>query len=196
MRKGEQTRLHIIMKSAELFNEKGYTGSTIQDIMNATGLTKGGIYRSFANKDEIALEAFAYAGQVLWGHFAEAVEGASTATGKVIAMCDVYSDTVHNPPLKGGCPFLNTAVESDHSFPILRERALGAYEQMLGFIQGILQKGVAEGEFRTDLPAESVASFIFSAIEGGIMASRLSRDNKHVGYAKANIELLLTSFKK
>ncbi|NOU88605.1 TetR family transcriptional regulator [Paenibacillus sp. LMG 31460] len=196
MRKGEKTRLHIIMKSAELFNEKGYAGSTIQDIMTVTGLTKGGIYRSFANKDEIAIEAFTYAGQVLWGHFAEAVEGASTATDKVLAMCDVYSDTVHNPPMKGGCPFLNTAVESDHSFPILRDHAVGAYEQMLAFIQGILLKGVEDGEFRSDLDTESVASFLFSSIEGGIMASRLTHDNKHVSYAKRNIELLLTTFTK
>lgn len=196
MRKGEKTRLHIIMKSAELFNEKGYANSTIQDIMAVTGLTKGGIYRSFANKDEIALEAFAYAGQVLWGHFAKAVEGAATATDKVLAMCDVYSDTVHNPPIRGGCPFLNTAVESDHSFPILRDRALGAYEQMFAFIQGILQKGAEDGEFRSDIDTESVASFLFSSIEGGIMASRLTHDNKHVGYARRNIEQLLNSFKK
>jgi TetR/AcrR family transcriptional repressor of nem operon len=196
MRKGEKTRLHIIMKSAELFNEKGYAGSTIQDIMTVTGLTKGGIYRSFANKDEIAIEAFAYAGQVLWGHFAEAVEGASSAMDKVLAMCDVYSDTVHNPPIKGGCPFLNTAVESDHSFPVLRDHAVRAYKQMLAFIQGILLKGVEDGEFRSDLDTESVASFLFSSIEGGIMASRLTHDNKHVSYARSNIQLLLTTFTK
>ncbi|MDF2958570.1 MAG: TetR family transcriptional regulator [Paenibacillus sp.] len=195
MRKGEKTRMHIIMKSAELFNEKGYAGSTIQDIMEATGLTKGGIYRNFANKDEIALEAFAYAGEVLWGHFAAAIEGAATATGKIIAMCDVYGDTAHNPPIKGGCPFLNTAVESDHSFPVLRDRAVGAFEHMLSFIQGILHQGIANGEYRTDMDTESVASFIFSSIEGGIMASRLTRDNKHVNYARRNIEQLLNTFK-
>ncbi|TXK84833.1 TetR/AcrR family transcriptional regulator [Paenibacillus sp. N3.4] len=195
MRKGEQTRMQIIMKSAVLFNEKGYAGSTIQDIMDVTGLTKGGIYRSFANKDEIALEAFAYAGQVLWGYFAAAMEVATTATDKIIAMCDVYSDTVHNPPIKGGCPFLNTAVESDHSFPVLRDRAMDAYLHMLSFIQGILQQGISEKEFRPDMDTESVASFIFSSVEGGIMASRLTRDNKHVYYAKKNIELLLTTFK-
>jgi AcrR family transcriptional regulator len=194
MRKGEKTRTHIIMKSAELFNQKGYAGTTIQDIMEATGLTKGGIYRNFSNKDEIALEAFEYAGQVLWGHFLTAIEGLETATEKILAMCNVYSDTVHNPPIKGGCPFLNTAVESDHSFPILRDHALAAYENMLSFIQSILQQGVADGEFRSEMDTESIASFIFSSIEGGIMASRLTRDNKHVAYAMKNIELLLTTF--
>ncbi|MBW7456596.1 TetR/AcrR family transcriptional regulator, partial [Paenibacillus sepulcri] len=50
MRKGEQTRLRIIMKSAELFNRKGYAATTMQDIMDETGLTKGGLYRSFSGK--------------------------------------------------------------------------------------------------------------------------------------------------
>ncbi|MFE5318037.1 TetR/AcrR family transcriptional regulator [Paenibacillus sp. NPDC056579] len=195
MRKGEKTKLHIIMKSAELFNEKGYTGSTIQDIMEATGLTKGGIYRNFANKDEIALEAFAYAGKVLWEHFAAAVQQASTATGKLLAMCDVYSDTVHNPPIQGGCPFLNTAVESDHSFPVLRDRALEAYESMMSFIQSILKEGIDAGEFRSEMNTESVASFIFSSIEGAIMASRLTRDNKHIGYARGHIEQMLNMYR-
>lgn len=143
----------------------------------------------------IALEAFAYAGKVLWGHFAAAIEGAATATDKIIAMCDVYSDIVHNPPIKGGCPFLNTAVESDHSFPVLRENAVGAFNQMLSFIQGMLQQGVSEGEFRSDMDTESMASFVFTSIEGGIMASRLTRDNKHVAFAKDNIQALLNSYR-
>jgi AcrR family transcriptional regulator len=196
MRKGEKTRIHIIMKSAELFNDKGYAGTTMQDIMEATGLTKGGLYRNFSSKDEIALEAFKYAGQVLWEHFSKAMEGCETATGKILAMCGVYSDTVHNPPIKGGCPFLNTAVESDHAFPVLRDEALAAYVQMLSFIEGILKQGVAEGEFQADMDTESVASFVFSSIEGGIMASRLTRDNKHVHYATQNIERLLKSFQR
>ncbi|OCT11265.1 TetR family transcriptional regulator [Paenibacillus pectinilyticus] len=195
MRKGEQTRLRIIEKSAVLFNEKGYTGTTMQDIMDVTGLTKGAIYRSFASKDDIAIEAFQYAGQVLWQHFSAAIETQDTATGKIIAMCDVYRDTVHNPPLQGGCPFLNTAVESDHSFPVLRDHAVGAYSQMLGFIQSLLAEGLRTGEFQPEMELESVASFIFSTIEGGIMAGRLMRDNRHVAYAMQNIERLLLSYK-
>ncbi|TVY01892.1 TetR/AcrR family transcriptional regulator [Paenibacillus cremeus] len=195
MRKGEQTKLRIIEKSAVLFNEKGYTGTTMQDIMDVTGLTKGAIYRSFASKDDIAIEAFQYAGQVLWQHFSEAMAKETTAIGKILAMSDVYQDTAYNPPIQGGCPFLNTAVESDHSFPVLRDHALGAYTQMLDFIQSLLAQGVANGELQAGMELESVASFIFSSMEGGIMASRLTRDNRHVAYARQNIERLLLSYK-
>jgi AcrR family transcriptional regulator len=195
MRKGEKTKIHIIMKSAELFNQKGYAATTMQDIMEATGLTKGGIYRSFSSKDDIAIEAFKYAGEVLWGHFSAAIDGCRTATEKILAMCDVYSDAVHNPPMSGGCPLLNTAVESDHSFPVLRDHALTAYEQMSAFIRSILGQGIAAGEFRSDMDVESAASFIFSSIEGGIMASRLTRDNKHVLYAMQHIERWLMIYR-
>ncbi|MEK8132825.1 TetR/AcrR family transcriptional regulator [Paenibacillus filicis] len=196
MRKGEQTKLLIIQKSAELFNQKGYVGTTMQDIIDATGLTKGGVYRGFSNKDEIAMAAFQYAGEVLWEHFTAAMEGKQTATEKILAIGQVYSDTVHNPPMKGGCPFLNTAVESDHAYPVMRDQAVEAYVQMLSFIQSLLAEGIAAGEFQEDLEVESVASFIFSSVEGGIMASRLTRDNRHVAYAIDNIERLLLTYRR
>ncbi|GEC90420.1 TetR/AcrR family transcriptional regulator [Brevibacillus brevis] len=195
MRKGEKTKLHIIQKSAELFNQNGYTGTSMQDIMNATGLTKGALYRGFTSKDEIAIEAFKYAGEVLQEHFAAALEKQDTATAKLVAMAKVYSDAVNNPPLQGGCPLLNTAVESDHSFPVLRDYAVAAYQETISFMQGLLEDGIAQGEFRSEMDAEAVASVIFSSIEGAIMASRLTLDNKHVLFAIKHIEQLLLTYK-
>ena len=61
MTKGEQTRQRLVAEAAGLFNRQGYEGSSMQDIMQATGLQKGGIYRHFGTKEELAQEAFDYA---------------------------------------------------------------------------------------------------------------------------------------
>src|ERR1700720_218337 len=61
--KGEQTRRDIVQKSAPLFNQKGYEGTSLSDLMEATGLQKGGIYRHFSSKEELATESFDYS----WG---------------------------------------------------------------------------------------------------------------------------------
>src|SRR6266853_254173 len=61
MRKGEQTRHEIIRKAAPIFNQKGYEGAALSDLMEATGLEKGGIYRHFDSKQQLAAEAFDYA---------------------------------------------------------------------------------------------------------------------------------------
>src|SRR5712671_908790 len=60
MTKGEQTRKKIVQAAAPIFNQRGYEGSSLNDLMNATGLQKGGIYRHFSSKEELATEAFDY----------------------------------------------------------------------------------------------------------------------------------------
>ncbi|HET8924648.1 MAG TPA: TetR/AcrR family transcriptional regulator, partial [Candidatus Acidoferrum sp.] len=60
MTKGEQTRRKIVEAAAPIFNKRGYEGSSLSDLMDATGLKKGGIYRHFSNKEELAAEAFDY----------------------------------------------------------------------------------------------------------------------------------------
>jgi TetR/AcrR family transcriptional repressor of nem operon len=196
MRKDEKTRQHIIIKSAELFNQKGYAGSSIQDIIEATGLTKGGIYRRFSNKDEIAVEAFEYAGQVLMEQVSAAINNADTVIDKIMAVCNVHIDPVNNPPIKGGCPLLNTAVECDDNFPMLRDKALAAYEEMLCLIKGILEHGISVGEIRPDVDIDSFSSFIVSSLEGSVMSRRLSRDSKHVRFVMQQLRLLLKTYIK
>ena len=59
MTKSERTRQFIIERSAALFNRKGYAGTSLNDIIEVTGLSKGGIYGNFKKgKEEIAVAAF------------------------------------------------------------------------------------------------------------------------------------------
>jgi AcrR family transcriptional regulator len=61
MSKAQETKTRIIAQAATLFNQQGYTGTSVSDLMRATGLQKGGIYNHFHSKDELALEAFDFA---------------------------------------------------------------------------------------------------------------------------------------
>jgi len=61
MSKGDETRERIIAKAGELFNQRGFEGTSLSDLMHATGLEKGGIYRHFRSKEELAAESFDYA---------------------------------------------------------------------------------------------------------------------------------------
>ncbi|MED4754985.1 TetR/AcrR family transcriptional regulator [Brevibacillus choshinensis] len=196
MRKGEKTRQHIIEKSAGLFNQKGYAGSSIQDIIQVTGLTKGGVYRTFSGKDEIALEAFDYASRIMMEHFLKAAEKTETAIDKIIEVCAVYEDPVNHPPIEGGCPLLNTAVEADDGYLPLREKAVTAHRQFSTFIQNILDEGVITGELSSGLNTEALASFVVSSLEGGVMTSRLTRNNKHIGFVIQQIKLVLSTYRQ
>jgi hypothetical protein len=67
VRKGEETRQEIIRKAAPIFNQKGYDGAALSDLMRATGLKKGGIYRHFDSKQELAETPSTTLGKSPWG---------------------------------------------------------------------------------------------------------------------------------
>src|ERR1700756_383274 len=110
MTKGEVTRQKIIEQAAPLFNRLGYAGCSMQDIMAATGLEKGGLYRHFSSKEELAEEAFCYSlarvTEARWGGI-DQVEGSVEKLRFLIRrFVDIHSI------FPGGCPVMNTAIDA------------------------------------------------------------------------------------
>ena len=66
MGKAVETRQAIIEKAAVIFNKNGYQRTTMSTLTKALGLTKGAIYGHFADKDELAVEAFRYSGRKIY----------------------------------------------------------------------------------------------------------------------------------
>jgi AcrR family transcriptional regulator len=172
--KSDKTKLFIIEKAAPIFNSKGYAATSMQDIIDATGLAKGGIYGNFNTKDEIALEAFDYSFNKLREAIAFKIKNEKTATGKLEAILDFYHNYTSSPIIAGGCVLLNTATDADDTLPFLKERAKKGLKDMLYSLKTILEKGMANGEFSENMNAQIEAESIFASIEGGIMMSQLN----------------------
>src|SRR5271163_3786502 len=125
--RGETTRRRIVEQSASVFNRHGYSGTSMSELMAATGLEKGGLYRHFASKQDLAAAAFDYA----WEHVSEprrrGLENCATSLEKLQLLVKNF---VEQPPrtLAGGCPLLNTAIDSDDGNPVLRGKARAALD--------------------------------------------------------------------
>jgi TetR/AcrR family transcriptional repressor of nem operon len=173
MTKGEETRQRIIRKAAPLFNRRGYEGSSMGEIMEATQLEKGGIYRHFSGKEELAAEAFDYA-------WSEAIKTRTHDLDQIENSVDRLKQFVTNfverrPSITGGCPLLNTAIDSDDGNALLRARARKALEQWQTWLRGIISAGIRKGEIRSEVPGKRVADVIISSLEGALMMGRLQQ---------------------
>jgi TetR/AcrR family transcriptional regulator, transcriptional repressor for nem operon len=183
MSKGEETKAMIIEKSAALFNQQGYAGSSMSDIMQVTGLQKGGIYNHFASKDDLALQAFDFAIAQIKQRYREAWGSKQNSIERLQAIINVfriYIDNPEHPIIKGGCPLLNTAVESDDAHPALKIRAQQAMKSWRDLFNGIMQKGIKKGEIKQNTDVDEVVSIIISTLEGSVMMSKLCDDSIHV----------------
>lgn len=175
MSKGEQTRRRIIEEAAPLFNQRGYEGCSIQDIMDATGLEKGGIYRHFDSKEELAAEAFDFA----WATTIERRwQKLDSIPDQVDRLKQHIANFVARTGLPGGCPLLNTAVDSANKNPVLRERvreALHGWQRMLG---EIVEDGKQAGTIRPEVDGCKLANMIIWSVEGAMLIGRIERSDQ------------------
>jgi TetR/AcrR family transcriptional regulator, transcriptional repressor for nem operon len=178
--KAERTRIHILEKTAPLFNKKGFDGTSLSDLTVSTGLTKGALYGNFHNKEDIAMEAFKYSMTRVREMVRKKVDPELTHKKKLIAMLDFYSQYVFNPPVPGGCPLMNTAVEADDNLPGMRRVVVKELMSTVMFIYNLLKKGIKAGEFKKDINPRELAYTFFCAIEGAVMFSRVERSEEPI----------------
>jgi TetR/AcrR family transcriptional repressor of nem operon len=174
IRKGQRTRGTIIRKAASVFNQRGYAGTSMADLMETTGLEKGGIYRHFQSKEELAVAAFDYAWTETKRGHRKGLESLHTAPAKLHAMIDNFVDKVHCLP--GGCPLLNTATDADDGNLALRAHAQAALDEWFALIERTLRDGIERGELVKDISPREVATILISTLEGSVMISRLNGD--------------------
>ena len=176
MSKGEETRERILARSAQLFNRQGYFGASLADIMRETGLEKGGIYNHFSSKEQLALEAFDYAYGLVQQRVRAALAGKHNAIERLLAIVSVFQSEAEDPPVAGGCPILNTAIEADDANEVLRDRARSAMDDWRATIHRIVNKGIERQEIRPGTDADEVATILITTLEGAIMLSNLYKD--------------------
>ncbi len=174
MTKAEKTRQFIIDRTAPIFNTKGYAGTSLNDMIAATGLTKGSIYGNFANKDEVALAAFdCNLGKVNTIIRTE-MDKRTSCKDKLLVYPEVYENFRAFSFPKGGCPVLNTATESDDTHPVLKQKAQDAINGWKKGIVSLIQKGVADKEFKKIEDPEEFAITVIAMIEGATMIANLT----------------------
>ncbi|MFM2311603.1 MAG: hypothetical protein RLZZ04_879 [Cyanobacteriota bacterium] len=188
MSKAQQTKARIVQQAATVFNQKGYAGSSIADIMQATGLKKGGIYNHFASKDELAVAAFDYAVSLMSQEVWSAVKTKRNAIARLQALVSSYLVYIDTPPIVGGCPILNTAIEADDTDSPLRDRAIAAINNWRSLIVRIINQGIKKGEIPATIEPDTVATIIICNIEGAIMMSQLEKNPVHLERAVAHLQ--------
>jgi TetR/AcrR family transcriptional repressor of nem operon len=169
MSKAERTRQFIVEKTAPIFNTKGYAGTSLTDMTEATGLTKGSIYGNFVNKDEVALASFDYNHKKVVAIINQEMDKVKTVKEKLLVYAYVYENFMKLPFPKGGCPLLNTATEADDTHPQLREKVGEAIINWKNKVVNFLKQGAESKEFKMPANPEQWALTMIATIEGSIM---------------------------
>lgn len=189
MKKGELTRQKIIATAAPLFNQRGFAGCSMQDVMEATGLEKGGLYRHFSTKEELAAEAFRYA---LSTSVKTRTDGLESA-GQPLEQLRLFVRRFVEEPSKmaGGCPLMNTSIDADDGNSLLRELARGAMADWTARLAEIVAEGIRRREIRRGVDPRRIAHTVIATLEGALMISQIEGARHALRDARESLEELL-----
>jgi len=193
--KSERTRLYIIEKTAPVFNEKGFAGTSMSDLTEATGLTKGSIYGNFENKDEVALAAFDYNFKKVTAYLKDRILAKQNAVERLLVYPETYANFLKIPFLKAGCPILNTSTEADDTHPALKEKAAEALRFWKKSIENQIKRGIERGEIKPQTDPTTVAVVVMSLIEGAVMQAKVTGRSTELKIAMNFLVQLLEDLK-
>ena len=179
MTKAERTKHFIVEKAAPIINKKGMAATSINDITEATRLTKGSVYGNFESKDEICLEAFDYLVKRLSADIEMAIGRATSSRDKLYALFDFYLASITQDN-NYGCPLMNFGTEADDTNPQIKVKVSKAIMATENRIAKIIRAGIDAGEFKQTMDAESFSIKTFAMIEGGLWIARLQGNTKQL----------------
>jgi TetR/AcrR family transcriptional regulator, transcriptional repressor for nem operon len=171
--KAERTKQFIIEQSAPIFNSKGIAGTTIDDILAATKMAKGGIYGNFENKEAISIASVDFLFGKMSAKAYSVMSKEKTAVKKLWAFIDLRENPLV-PFIEGGCPILNFGVDSDNTNPTVKRKVKAMIEgSMASFIE-ILKQGIVNGELSDKLNPEEYCLKVLIMLEGATLVSRVT----------------------
>jgi TetR/AcrR family transcriptional repressor of nem operon len=197
MSKAEQTKAFIVRKTASIFNKKGYAGTSLADLEQATGLTKGALYGNFKNKDEIALTVFDHNIQLVKEVFFGKRDPSKNPLEQLLAIPVSIKMNFPSLTAHGGCPILNTAIEADDNHPLLKKKVSKAIHAWKQNIESVIREGMATNVIKKNIDPAKYSTAFLALFEGSLMLTKITGDLSFLHEAMERLKtIILTELKK
>lgn len=178
--KSELTSQYILEMVAPIFNKNGYAATSLSDVTNATGLTKGAIYGNFKNKEDLAIAAFKFTVKNMMKRISDHISLSESPIGKLFLITDFYRNYYDYSKQLGGCPVLNIGVDANNQNTLLLKKVREVIEKIQDQVATIVEDGIEIGEISTEINAMQFAKRLDTMIQGAIFMTYTMDDDFYI----------------
>ena len=195
--KGDLTRQHILEKSMQLFSVQGYFNTSIAGIVKATGLTKGGLYGHFRNKEEIWFAVYDECVRVWKGVVFQGVRQISDPLARLERLLEnSLKNYLGAGVFEGGCFLFNALVELTGQAPAMSNHVLKGFKAFSALLRLWLEEAEQKGLLRDGLNLDGIATFLVISLNGAAPLYAASRDPAIWQQTLAQLQLYIKCLSK
>jgi TetR/AcrR family transcriptional repressor of nem operon len=166
-KKGMQTKERIIRECLQLFSQKGYYNTSINDILDAAGITRGALYGHFKSKEDIWQASYEEASRIWREMVLKGVDSISDPLERLErTIRNDMEEYIGRDTFEGGCFFFNMLVEFSGQSATLSAQVLRGFQGFADLISQWLKEAEAKKLLRPKLDHEQIANFIILSLNG------------------------------
>ena len=172
----DATRQHILEICAEEMVAKGYKGTSLAEIIEKAGISKGGLYHHFANKQELGYAVFE---EVFIKEFLADWEVPLSEENPIQGLYHwmlEFAASVSEEELEHGCPMSRIAMEMSDTDEGFHERAFMMFKLLSERFTRALSEAKDKSYIKDEVDTKSTSIFIVAAIQGLMLQGKCVRD--------------------
>lgn len=152
----EAARTMILDAAAEVFQQRGFTRTTIDDIADRIGATKGRVYYYFRSKFDIYLAVYEHGMRLVRDAAGPAVNGPGTGLERLTAVCEAHAQNLMTHLTYHNAIHQSVNRQSAHALKAHQAQQLtelnGLREDYEVMFRSVVEDGIADGTLRADDP--------------------------------------------
>jgi TetR/AcrR family transcriptional repressor of nem operon len=171
----------VLTKAIQLFWHKGYNATSMQDLVDALGISRSSLYDTYSDKHTLflkALESYQLAGNA---KINEIVDQSISAKETVIKLMELATNELVGDKQQKGCFMVNAEIEVAPHDQEVSKLVCQNEQQMEAAFFKVIKKGQESGEIKNIQDALVLAKFIFNAVKGMQVTAKSSPDATSFG---------------
>lgn len=194
--KGTMTKQRIVETALQLFSVKGYFGTSIHDVMEAAGITKGGLYGHYRSKEELWNASYEEAVRIWKGIVFRGVQEIDDPLERIATVIEQdLMEYVREEVFEGGCFFLNCLMEVAGQSDAMTQRILRGFTGFARLLASWIKEAEDRGLLRAGVDARKVADYIVINLNGATALFSASRDPRLLETSVDQTRALLESLR-
>ncbi|WP_299889773.1 TetR/AcrR family transcriptional regulator [uncultured Lacinutrix sp.] len=182
---------YVLEQASNVFHLKGYNATSMQDLVDATGLNRSSIYNSFGNKLSLFLECLKNYQNKYSKITASTLIKSENSLEAIESIFNLYLSEILSDKDRKGCLITNCKSEMANQDLLINNFLNNNQEQTLQLFESLISQGQNEGLINKNQTAKNYSLFLFSSIQGFRMTGILINDKKQLqGIIKMTLQIL------